>query len=211
MICSSVKRLLRMGSSWGVVPEDSHLRLTGFPGLGQVWPRFVYRFRAPLVQFASARGIESDLAEEVAQETLIAFLAALRENKYDRGKGRLRSFLFGIASNKIRDALRKAQRGPELSQPETGYFNDQALDEPSRAQWEQLWERSLLRECLRRVQEEVTESTWRAIQATALEERDPAEVADELGLTRNAVFVARHRVTTRLRRLQTEQDDEPLE
>ena len=176
-----------------------------------VWSRFASRFRAPIVQYARGRGLDASSAEEVAQETLTAFLGALRDGRYERGNGKLRSFLFGIASHKVVDAFRGSARRLESSSPETGFLEGQALDEPSRAEWEAIWERSILEECLRQVQGEVTPSTWRAFELTALEEREPAEVAKELDMTRNAVFVARHRVTKRLRLMQAELEDDAPE
>ena len=48
------------------------------------WDRFVGRFRKPVVDFARRLGFEASQAEDVAQETLLAFVNAYREGRYDR-------------------------------------------------------------------------------------------------------------------------------
>jgi len=59
-----------------------------------------------------------------------------------------------------------------------------------------------LQRCLKQVENEVQPSTLRAFQLVALEQRPVAEVAQELGLSENAVTVAKHRVLKRVRELQ---------
>ena len=49
------------------------------------------------------------------------------------------------------------------------------------------------------LREQFEPSTWKAFWATVAEGRDPAAVAEELGVTRWAVYKARARVLQRLR------------
>ena len=44
--------------------------------------------------------------------------------------------------------------------------------------------------------------TYRAFELVVFSKRDAAAVADELGMTRNAVFKAKHRIVRRIRELQ---------
>ena len=71
---------------------------------GDAWERLVERFRRPIVSFIRDLGLAESDAEDVAQETLIAFAEAYREGKYDPAKGRLSHWLFGIAWVRRRDA-----------------------------------------------------------------------------------------------------------
>src|SRR5690349_6694570 len=72
-------------------------------GNRDAWSSFTERFRQPVVSFARGMGLKQADAEDVAQETLLAFAEAYRGGKYDPAKGRLSRFLFGIA---YRQALR---------------------------------------------------------------------------------------------------------
>jgi DNA-directed RNA polymerase specialized sigma24 family protein len=50
--------------------------------------------------FASRLGLDSNEAEDVAQETLIEFVRAYGGGNYDRSRGRLSSWIFSIAPRK---------------------------------------------------------------------------------------------------------------
>jgi RNA polymerase sigma-70 factor (ECF subfamily) len=50
------------------------------------------------------------------------------------------------------------------------------------------------------IEPEFTPSTWQAFQAVVIEGRKEADVAASLGLSLNAVFIAKSRVLARLRR-----------
>ena len=175
------------------------------------WQLFEARFRRPLLRFARAAGLPAADAEDVTQETLLAFAESYRADRYQRDRGRLCNWLFRIARHKVVDSLRNQGRRARHEAPEAQHssFWNKVPEEASReAAWDDIWEESLLAECTQRVQQEVSESTWRAFELTALQAQPAAQVAEQLNLSRNAVFLAKHRVIQRLRKLQQEYDAE---
>jgi len=80
-----------------------------------IWRSFDERYR-PLINSYARRafGLRIDEAEDSAQLTLTAFADAYRQGKYDRSKGRLSSWLLGIATRQIRNQLRRRARNPEV-------------------------------------------------------------------------------------------------
>lgn len=165
------------------------------------WASFVERFRAPITSFGRKLGLSPTDAEDAAQETLLAFLEAHRRDAYDRGRGRLSSYLFAIAHNKIRLARRKiARHGAQITKEDDTSFWAQVSD-PAAAQqtWEEEWRRAILTQCLAQVRQEVAPQTFEAFRLVVFEHVAPAEAAARLGLSRNAVFIAKHRIGTRLR------------
>ena len=74
----------------------------------QAWNRFISRYRPMITSFAKRFGLDASDAEDVGQETLLVFLRNYREGQYNRQKGRLRSWLFGIAHRKVIDVQRKS-------------------------------------------------------------------------------------------------------
>jgi RNA polymerase sigma-70 factor (ECF subfamily) len=66
--------------------------------------------------------------------------------------------------------------------------------------WDEEHDRHVVRRLLERIEGEVTLPTWQAFRRVALEGKDEATVAAELGLSINAVFIAKSRVLQRLRR-----------
>ena len=168
------------------------------------WESFVERFRLPVERFVREFGLSADEAEDVAQETLSTFVLAFRDRKYDRNRGRLRSWLFGIARRTAlrsrRLAARRRQVTPNVQK--TGFWDDVPDVAASRRSWDRSWDEAVFQLCLDRVRSEVQTGTMRAFEAVALEQRQPADVARELGMTSNAVFIAKHRVLKRIRELQ---------
>jgi RNA polymerase sigma factor (sigma-70 family) len=183
-------------------------RLSDFED-GDAWSAFAARFHEPVLAFARRRGLAPNDAEDAAQETLLAFAAAHREGRYDRTKGRLSHWLFGIAQRRVEAARRKNRDAREIqgTRDDTAFWNAvPGGDDVGRA-WDEAWERALLEQALRRVKKEFQPSTFRAFEMVALEKRAVEDASTELGITRNAVYVARHRVMERMRQILAELEE----
>lgn len=174
------------------------------------WGTFAGRFRPPLLAFARRYGLRDSEAEDVVQETLLAFSEAYGAGKYDPARGRLSSWLFGIAWRQI--ANHRRQRAREYDKrDERGARASFLAEVPDERQaekaWDAEWEKSLVNACLQQARHEVAQNTYRAFELTVRQGRSPDEAAAELGLSRNAVYVAKHRVLKRLNELMKEYED----
>jgi RNA polymerase sigma-70 factor (ECF subfamily) len=167
------------------------------------WQRFAERFRRPIVSFARGMGLNSAEAEDAAQETLLAFAKALRGGRYDRSKGRLSKWLFGIAYRQALNARRARGRGPV--RPAGGGVTSiiAAIPDKTRAgeTWDIEWERAVLDRCIKQVRREVAENTFRAFDLIVRKNKSTDEAAEALGMSRAAVYTAKHRVLKRVREL----------
>jgi len=76
-----------------------------------IWGQFDARYRPVLAGLARRLGLRDTDADEVAQQSLVEFMCAYREGRYDRSKGRLSSWLLGIAHHTALKFLR-GQRHP---------------------------------------------------------------------------------------------------
>ncbi len=175
-----------------------------------VWDNFARRFRKPLLAFARKIGIPGDEAEDVVQEILLAFAEAFRRDQYDPGKGRLSHWLFGIAYRQIANVRRKraiegARRDPRGEK--TSFLGSVPAENDARATWDEEWEKSLIDTCLRQARAEVSESTYRAFEIVVRQGRTPDDAAAELNMTRNAIYVAKHRVLKRLEELMKDYEE----
>ena len=173
------------------------------------WADLVACFRRPILNVAERKGFSEAECEDIAQETLLAFADAYRKGRYDREKGKLRHWLFAMARRKIHDALRRKYRTEAHREPmdKTGQLEQVAGEDDLEREWDEAWRQSVLHECLARVKKEVTDNTWRAFEKVALQGEDPKKVAEELGLSRSAVFVAKHRVVKKLKELEDQFED----
>lgn len=168
------------------------------------WKRFDARFRRPVVRFLIAAGLSHSDAEDVAQEVLIAFAESYRRGEYDRERGRLSRWLFGVAYNHLlRHRQKQGRRAARLVSQAQGEAALAELPDEDTAcgTWDQTWEEVMWRECLDRVRIEFAPATMAAFERSVSGDRKPAEVAEELGTTVKAVYNARHRVLKRLREL----------
>ena len=175
-----------------------------------MWQQFAARFHRPLAAFVGRFGLNPDEVEDVVQETLLAFSGAYRRGKYARASGRLSSWLFGIAYRQAVNAQRKrAQAGARIADVggQTSFFDRVPDESEAQTAWDADWEQATLETCLARVRGEVAENTYRVFELVVRQGVDPAAAATQLGMTRDAVYVAKHRVLKRLGELVRELED----
>lgn len=167
------------------------------------WDLFAQRFRRPIVRFARSLGLSANDADDVTQETLIAFAETVRNGQYQPERGRLSRWLFGIAYRQALNARRgKARQAAHAPEPlDTADILDVAADETITNTWDAEWEHALLAECLEQVRREVDTITYRAFELAVREEKPPSEVAATLGVPIKTVYNAKHRVLKRIREL----------
>lgn len=171
------------------------------------WEEFTSRFRSPIVGFAREMGLSPADAEDAAQESFLAFATAYRNGNYDPAKGRLSHWLFGIAARQIRNTRRRiSEREARLADrvDTTSFWADLPDPEASEDSWDREWSEAVLQHCLDRVRREVEFTTYRAFEIVIFENRAPSDAARELGLSDNAVYIAKHRLLTRIRELRAE-------
>lgn len=169
-----------------------------------VWSEFYARYQPMLHSFARKLGMSDQDAQDAAQETLMAFCSTYREGGYDREKGRLRTWLFGIASHKVRDIQRRGGRERVMmdNAESTAFLNKVPDDEQVSLIWENEWQQAVLKQCMDEVRKQVKPQTMEAFEMFALKGMSAEDVAAKLGMTENAVWIAKNRVLSRLREAQ---------
>jgi RNA polymerase sigma-70 factor (ECF subfamily) len=169
----------------------------------RLWSDFCGRYRPIVVRFAQRLGLNEEDAQDAAQEALLAFAEAYHAGRYDRQKGRLRTWLYSIASNKIRDLQRCRFRDKAVASPpdKTALIEQLPDDRTMSEYWEVEWQQSLVRICIQQVRKQVKPSSMRVFELCVLKQRSVDEVAAELEMSRDAVLRARSRVLSRIRRV----------
>jgi RNA polymerase sigma-70 factor (ECF subfamily) len=166
------------------------------PNPADAWERFARLYTPLLLSWARLPrySLQPADAEDLVQEVRADLVRKLPTFTYDPQR-KFRFWLRGVLRNKWVDHCRRAGRQPGgadgLSRVEGPPDTDPAEVEEQKA---------LVRRALELMQAEFTPSTWKACWATVAEGRSVAEVAAELGLTENAVYIARLRVIHRLRK-----------
>jgi len=169
-----------------------------------VWQQFVGRYRPAVFKFACGLGLREDDAEDAAQQTILTFATAYQDGKYDREKGSLRHWLFGIARNEIRNTARKLRKREIqiVDQVEQAGFFDR-LEDDNRLErtWEEEWRQAVLSQCIEEVRHVFEAQTIEAFELFAWKGWPARRVAEHLGMSENAVFLAKHKVLKRIREL----------
>lgn len=167
----------------------------------------------PLVAYWLRRdGFQSADVEDLTQEVFTAVGEKLNRFRREDGPGSFRRWLRTVARNKAIDRLREACRSPVVTGgsealrrlacavERNGEFDDRELGVAVRASELTIERRILYERALRLLQLDFQESTWMAFWRVVVQERDAEETANELGISINAVYLAKSRVLRRLRR-----------
>jgi RNA polymerase sigma-70 factor (ECF subfamily) len=145
-------------------------------------------------------GMQND-ADDVVQETLTVVLKKIAGFERER-TGSFRRWLRQVTVNCLRDHWRKCERKPTATGDTNFQHTLDQLEDPH-SNLSQLWDREHTRHVthylLEQIRSHFEPTTWQAFQRVALDGAAPADVARELGVTVNAVFIAKSRVMTLLR------------
>lgn len=168
------------------------------------WSGFVARYTPVLQGVAAKLGLGPDDAEDVTQQTLLEFIRDFRRGEFDRRRARLRTWIFSILRNRVADIHRlRARDASALGVLATGEVpTDELLDDL----WQRQVERRQLEEALAalRGQSQISPRSLLAFELTVLRDVPPEAAASECGLSVNAVYIAKSRVTKRLELLVAE-------
>lgn len=167
------------------------------------WRRFYARYAPMLCSYARRIGLSDADVQEVVSDTLTTFVQVYRDGRYDRGKARLKSWLGGIAKKKVLklrarrrdlslDALRSANGGRSVHEP--------AAPDDSAA-FELEWQLERLNQALELLRREAEPETYQAFDLYGVKGWPAARVAAFLGVTSNAVYISKTRMTARLREI----------
>jgi RNA polymerase sigma-70 factor (ECF subfamily) len=165
----------------------------------EAWGRFVALYTPFLAHLLVNRmGAGSQDAAHVIQEIFLKLLHTLPTIEDKPEKGQFRDSLLQVCCRELTDWRRK-QLLPAASDAELSGLQDGR----AAADIEQLWQRDhnpfLMRRALEILRGEFQPATWKACWQFVVNERPAAAVAQELGITENAVFIAECRVIVRLK------------
>ena len=166
------------------------------PDRAGAWPRFVSLYAPLLLRWARRFGARGPDCEDLVQEVYAALLIALPAYRYD-GSRSFRAWLYTIILNKWRDFHRREAAVP-AHVPLDGQIPD-PVNDPIAEFDEAEYRTVLISRAAALVRADFNPATWRAFWATAVEGRSTAEVASELHLSANAIYLARFRVMAQLR------------
>jgi RNA polymerase sigma-70 factor (ECF subfamily) len=168
-------------------------------GAGELdaWRQMVGLYTPLLRTWLRPAGLQASDIDDLTQTALAVVVRRLPEYRHNGRRGAFRAWLRSIIGNVLREFLRANVRRTARERELLAELEDPTSMLSRR--WDAEHDRYILRGLLELIRGEFTPSTWATFWRTALDGSAAAVVAAELGLTPNAVHVARSRVLARLR------------
>lgn len=171
------------------------------------WQILVDKYGLKVYGWCRNAGLQQADASDVSQEVFTAVARKLGEFRHDREGDRFRKWLRTITSNKIRDFWRKQRNyrqgvGGSSWQEQLNKALYEVRESSSihhgHVEAEAMDARQLL---VLRVRSETPERDWAILQRLLIDDQAPADIARELGITTNVVYLCKSRILKRMREL----------
>lgn len=164
------------------------------------WSQFVGIYTPLIFGFCRGRGLTEADASDVAQEVLKAVALALPKFEYEPARSSFRNWLFTVVRSKLNNHLNAQARRPVPAGETTiQQFAELTPDSAAEDAWRREYQSHLVRWAADQIRSEFKDATWDGFWRTAILGEDADAVARELGVSINALYIARSRVTGRLK------------
>ena len=167
------------------------------------WREFVQLYQPLLHAYVRKRGPGGADADDVVQDVFTRLVSALARFDLDHSKGRFRTWLWQVTQSSLADwgrrrtARSKAER--RWAELEVRRVVTDLVTEDEDAEWLEMYRKRILGAALERVKKASQPTPWRCFEDRVLANRPAAEIAAELGVTANAVYINASRVLSRVR------------
>ena len=168
-------------------------------GDAEAWRRLALLYGPWIYRWCRKFGLQAADALDVTQEAFVAVLANAQAYHRDRPDDTFRGWLWTITRNKVQDSLRGQRRQPRAeggstAQQQLSLVPDRMPAVPAADDGNSLEHRAM-----DIVRSGVEERTWQAFWLVTVENRKAADVAQQLGLSLQAVYDAKYHVRLRIR------------
>ena len=166
------------------------------------WDRLNCMFEPLVRKWLIKYDVQPADADDLAQDVLLAVSKDISTFEHNGHTGAFRAWLRGILVNRLRNFWRSRDRNPTADGGADLDSRLQELHDPASQitlAWNKEHDEHVLGTLMTMVEPHFEGTTWAAFQKVTVEGVKPTVAADELGISLNAVFVAKSRVLSRLR------------
>lgn len=168
----------------------------------EAWERLVCLYSPLLQSWLRKYDVQPSDADDLAQEVLLAVAQDVKAFDHNGRPGAFRTWLRAILVNRLRNFWRARARRPQARGDSDIEQRLAQLEDPA-SEMSQLWNRQhdqyVAQKLLALSEHQFAPTTWKAFRRVAIDGERPDAVAAELGISLNAVFIAKSRVLSRLR------------
>ncbi len=162
------------------------------------WQRLADLY-VPLIQrWLHQHGLPPSDADDLAQEVMLVIVREMPEFEHSGRKGAFRNWLRTVAVHRLRGYWRSKQSRPDQMVEER---LDQLADSSSDLArlWDKEHDEFVLRSLMELIEPEFSPTAWHAFHRQTVDGLTASQAAAELGVSANAVLIAKSRVLRRLR------------
>ena len=161
------------------------------------WRRFVSIYGPLVYSWGRATGLGEEDAADAGQEVFRSVAQSINRFRRDRPGDSFRGWLWTIARNRFRMHFRCLARQPKTVSVEKALEEIAELSENESENPEETVQ--LAERALEMIRVDFEPRTFQAFWRTAVDGQPASDVAQELGMSKAAVYMARSRVLARLR------------
>ena len=162
------------------------------------WQRFFDLYAGFVFSITRSKGFNDTDADDIVQMVFSDLARNLPSFKYDREKGRFRSYLAALVKWRVIDRLKAVRRDADLKADFMEEAKSAATTEDEDFE-EREWQSAAMEETLRRIKPEVRPEHYAAFVASAVEGQDTDVVTKLYGISRDSLYQIRKRLTVKLR------------
>lgn len=172
------------------------LRLTS-QGDAEAWQQFCQIYEPLILQIARNRGLQNADAHDLAQDAFIKIAKSIQRFEPNAEKGSFRGWISTIARNLTIDFMRQKNRATTFTQE---LISREAFERSAESDfYDREFEKQMFLWAAEEIRSTFSESSWQAFWKTAVDGQSVTDVAQSLGLSKGAVYIARSRVIAKLR------------
>jgi len=164
------------------------------------WERLVNIYEPFIHRLLNLTGLNIHDREDLVQDVMLAIVKAVPEFRHSGQRGAFRLWLRTIVKNRLLGFRRRKATEKETTQKlDSTLLNFEDPTSDIGALWEEQHNRYVISRMLQLLEPEFTVTTWLAFKRQSVDGCTAQEASDELGLSVNAVLIAKSRVLRRLR------------
>ena len=166
------------------------------------WDRFAEIYTPLVLSWVRTAGLQPADAADVVQEVFCMIATKIENFRKEDPDARFRAWLWGITRNVLRQYFRTHGKGPVAkggSSAQHMIGNAPEFLDAEQAPSSPDEDKALTFRAMMTIKGDFEETTWQAFWLMTIEGKIATEVAQELGMTSNAVRQAKYRVLCRLR------------
>jgi len=171
------------------------------------WTEFFNTYWKLIYGVARRSGLADADAQDVVQDTVIQVANKMQEFNYDPA-GSFKAWLLNATKWRIHDRLRKYQREADRivsrRETETGTSPAERIPDPAGFRledvWDEEWEKNIFDAAIEKVRRQVNAKQYQLFDLYVIKQLPVREVARVMGVSIGRVYLAKHRVSTLIKK-----------